>query len=144
MLMHLDQLSRLRVKISRRTRPHKRNHETISLPMVPRIATTRGAPVRVATRNACVEDIFENPIQPVGRTHSIVRLETKIRRKDGSENFGGCVYVRDGFPQRDFVLLVFMCPNSITVFFDSIFASILCLFCVSSTATTPRATTPHQ
>ena len=27
----------------------------------------------------------------VGRTHSIVRLQTKIHRKDGSENFGGFV-----------------------------------------------------
>ena len=45
--------------------------------------------------------------------------------------------------QRDFVLWVFMCPNNITLFFDSIFASTLCLLCVSSTATTARATTPH-
>ena len=79
----------------------------------------------------------------VGRTHSIGRLQTRIRRKHGSENFRGFVYVWDAFPQRDFVLWVFMCPNNITLFFDSIFASILCLFCVSSTATTPRATTPH-
>ena len=79
----------------------------------------------------------------VGRTHSIGRLQTRIRRKDGSENFGGFVYVWDAFPQRDFVLWVFMCPNNITLSFDSIFASILPLFCVSSTATTPRATTPH-
>ena len=45
----------------------------------------------------------------VGRTHTIVRLQTRIRRKDGTENFGGFVYVLDGFLQRDFVLLVFMC-----------------------------------
>ena len=32
----------------------------------------------------------------------------------------------NGFPERDFVLWVFMCPNTITLFFDSIFASILC------------------
>ena len=36
-----------------------------------------------------------------------------------------------------------MCPNNIAIFFDSILASISCLLCVSSTATTPRATTPH-
>ena len=29
----------------------------------------------------------------VGRTHTIVRLETRICRKDGTENFGGFVYV---------------------------------------------------
>jgi len=46
----------------------------------------------------------------VGRTHTIVRLQTRTRRKDGTENFGGFVYVLDGFPQRDFVLWVFMCP----------------------------------
>ena len=26
-----------------------------------------------------------------GRTHSIVRLQTRIRRKDGSANFGGFI-----------------------------------------------------
>ena len=73
----------------------------------------------------------------------IVRLLTRIRRKDGSDHFGGFVYVWDGPPQRDFVLWVFMCLNNITLFFDSIFAATLCLLCVSSTATTPRATKPH-
>ena len=34
----------------------------------------------------------------VGRTHTIVRLETRICRKEGTENFGGFVYVLDGFP----------------------------------------------
>ena len=82
-------------------------------------------------------------MQYVGRTHSIVRLQTRIRQKDGSENFGGFAYVWDGFPQRDFVLAVSMCPINITLFFDSIFASILSPLCVSSTATAPRATTPH-
>ena len=64
----------------------------------------------------------------VGRTHTIVRLETRIRRKDGTENFGGFVYVLDGFPQRDFVLWV-LCARLISVAFP---------------ATTPRATTPHR
>ena len=40
----------------------------------------------------------------VGRTHTIVRLQTRIRRKDGTEIFGGFVHVLGGFPQRDFVL----------------------------------------
>ena len=67
----------------------------------------------------------------VGRTHSIVRLQTRIRRKDGSENFGGFVYLWDGSPQRDFVLWLFMCPNNITLFFDSIFLPLPCVFSVS-------------
>ena len=31
----------------------------------------------------------------VGRTHTIVRLKTRIRRKDGTKNFGGFVYALD-------------------------------------------------
>ena len=31
----------------------------------------------------------------VGRTHTIVRLQTGNRRKDGTENFGAFVYVFD-------------------------------------------------
>ena len=31
----------------------------------------------------------------VGRTHTVVRLQTRICRKDGTENFGGFVYVQD-------------------------------------------------
>ena len=50
----------------------------------------------------------------VGRTHTIVRLQTRILRKDGTENFGGFVYVLDRFPQRDLGLWVFMCPTNIT------------------------------
>ena len=52
----------------------------------------------------------------VGRTHTIVRLQTRIRRKYGTENFGGFVYVLDGFPQRDFVLWGFMCPINFILF----------------------------
>ena len=51
----------------------------------------------------------------VGRTHTIVSLQTRIRRKDGTENFGGSVYVLDGFLQRDFVLWVFMCLINFSV-----------------------------
>ena len=59
----------------------------------------------------------------VGRTHIIVRSQTWNRRKDhGTENFGGFVYVLDGFPQHDFVLWVFMYPINIILF--------LLLFCV--------------
>ena len=62
----------------------------------------------------------------VGRTHTIVRLQARIRRKDGTENFGGFVYVLDGFPQRDFVLWV-LCARLISVSFTS-FLCLLCLF----------------
>ena len=62
----------------------------------------------------------------VGRTHTIVRLQTRIRRKDGTENFGGFVYVWDGFPQqRNFVLWVFMCPINISLFCVSLVFSLL-------------------
>ena len=70
----------------------------------------------------------------VGRTHIIVRFQTRSRRKHGTENFGGFIYVLDGFPQRDFVLWVFMCPINIIPFLSLVYIS----------ATTPRATTPHQ
>ena len=60
-----------------------------------------------------------------------VRLQTRTRRKDGTENFGGFVYVLDGFLQRDFLLWVFMCSINFSLF-----------FWVSFPATTPRATTP--
>ena len=39
----------------------------------------------------------------VGRAHIIVRLQTRSRRKNGTDNFGGFVYVLDEFPQRDFL-----------------------------------------
>ena len=68
----------------------------------------------------------QDEIKIVGRTHTIVRLQTRIRRKDGTENFGGFVYVLDGFPQRDFVLWVFMCPINFSLFRVSIF--LFCLF----------------
>ena len=48
----------------------------------------------------------------VGRTHTIVRLQTGNRRKDhGTENFGGFVYVLDRFPQRDFGVVGFYVPD---------------------------------
>ena len=63
----------------------------------------------------------------VGRIQTIVTLQTRIRRKDGTENFGGFVYVLDGFPQRDFVLWVFMCPICFSVSFSGYHAP-PCLF----------------
>ena len=50
------------------------------------------------------------------------RHET-VERIIWNGEFGGFVYVLDGFPQRDFVLWVFMCLTNI---------SLLCLFCVYS------------
>ena len=53
----------------------------------------------------------------VGRTHTIVRLQTRTRRKDGTENFGGFVYTLDGFLQRYFLLWV-LCARLIAVSFS--------------------------
>ena len=86
----------------------------------------------------------------VGRTHTIVRLETRIRQKDGTENFGGFVYVLDGFPQRDFVLWVFMCPINFILFcldFSRVSLFRLPRRCLPrpiyiARAITPRAITP--
>ena len=79
----------------------------------------------------------------VGRTHTIVRLQTRIRRKDGTENSGGFVYVFDGFPQRDFVLWVFMRPIIFCVSFPALTARATTPHRLSFPAITPRATTPH-
>ena len=54
------------------------------------------------------------------------RQESVEKRQDGTENFGGFAYVLDGFPQRDFVLWVFMCPINISLFC----VSFVCLFCL--------------
>ena len=51
----------------------------------------------------------------VGGTHTIVRLHIGIRRKDGTENFGGLVLVLDCV-QRDFVLWVFVCSVNLSLF----------------------------
>ena len=67
------------------------------------------------------------------RQESLEKMDRRI---------SGVSYVLDGFPQRDFVLWVFMCPINISLFWVYS-ASILCLFCVYIPATTPRATTPH-
>ena len=61
-------------------------------------------------------------VPTVGRTHTIARLQTRIRRKDGTDNFGVFVHVLGGFPQRDFVLWVFMCPINFSLY---------CLYCRS-------------
>ena len=63
----------------------------------------------------------------VGRTHTIVRLQTRIRRKDGMEYFGGCAFVLDMY--NGILCCGFLCARLISVSFP---------------ATTPRATTPVQ
>ena len=57
----------------------------------------------------------------VGRAHTIVRLQTRTRPNDRTENFGGFVYVLDGFLQRDFLLWVFMCSINFSLFSVSLF-----------------------
>ena len=44
--------------------------------------------VRINHDNVASSGVF-------GRTHTIFRLQTAIRRKDGTENFGGFVFVLD-------------------------------------------------
>ena len=68
---------------------------------------------RVLLRLLVYDMCLDTYIRTVGCTHTIVRFQTRIRRNDGTENFGGFVYVLDGFPQRDFVLWVFMYPINI-------------------------------
>ena len=49
----------------------------------------------------------------VGRTHTIVRLQTRICRKDGTENFGGFVYVLDLY--NGILCCGFLCARLISV-----------------------------
>ena len=63
----------------------------------------------------------------IGRTHTIVKLQTRIRRKDGTENFGAVVSVLDLY--YGILRCGFLCARIIPVSFP---------------ATTPRATTPHR
>ena len=65
----------------------------------------------------------------VGRTHTIVRLQTRIRRKDGTEHFGGFVYVLDLHNEISCCGFFVYSINSTGLSFP---------------ATTPRATTPHR
>ena len=78
----------------------------------------------------------------VGRIHAIVILQTRIRRKDGTENFGGFVYVLDGFLQRDFVLWVFMCSINFSVSLFRLPRRGLPHPTDTARAITPRAITP--
>ena len=81
-------------------------------------------------------------IRYVGCTHTIVRFQTRIRRNDETENFGGFVYVLDGFPQRDFVLWVFMCPTNISLFCDHLYCTGYHAEGYHAPSLPPRAITP--
>ena len=72
-----------------------------------------------------VGDATQVDIGHVGRTHTIVRLQTRIRRKMGRRFWGFCICV--GFPQRFCVVGIYVLDR-----FQSVFS-----------ATTPRNTTPH-
>ena len=63
----------------------------------------------------------------VGRTHTIIRLQTRILRKNGTENIAGFVFVLDLY--NGILCCCFLCARLISVSFP---------------ATTPRATTPHR
>ena len=56
-------------------------------------------------------------IMVVGRTHTIVSLETRIRRKDGTENFGGFVCV-GWISTTRFLCCGFLCARVISVSFS--------------------------
>ena len=77
----------------------------------------------------------------VGRTHTIVRLQTRIRRKDGTENFGGFVFVLDLY--NGILCCGFLCARLISVSFP-VTTSRATTPHRYLTATTPRATTPVQ
>ena len=49
----------------------------------------------------------------VGRTHTIVRLQTRIRRKDGTENLGGFVFVLDS--HNGILCCGFLCARLISL-----------------------------
>ena len=80
----------------------------------------------------------------VGRTHTIVRLQTRIRRKDGTENFGGFVYVlhlHNGISCCEF----FVCSINFGVsLFSGYLAEGYHAPPLSFPATAPRANKPVQ
>ena len=67
----------------------------------------------------------------VGRTHTIVRLQTRTRRKHGE--FRGFRICIGWISTTRFYVVGFMCSINFSLF-----------FWVSFPATTPRATTPHR
>ena len=69
-------------------------------------------------------------------------MQTRIRQKDGTENFGGFVDLLDGFLPRDFVLWVFMCSINFSVSFFRLPRQGLPRPIYTPRAITPRAITP--
>ena len=66
----------------------------------------------------------------VGRTHSIVRLQTRIRRKDGSENFGVSYICGMDF-HNGILCCGFLCARIISLCFSTLFLPLPCVFSVS-------------
>ena len=90
---------------------------------------------RRQTRNRYAERSFVTGIRPwrrvvttVGHTHSIVRLQTRIRQKDGSENSGGFdgMYFHNGI-----VLCGFLCARIISLYFYTLFYPLYYVYYVS-------------
>ena len=108
------------------------------------VDSPRTAPVWFAAWYATYYSSADVIVPLVGRTHTIVRLQTRIRRKDGTENFGGFVYVLDGFLPRNFVLWVFMCLVNFSLSFPATAPRATTPQRLSFPATTPRATTPQR
>ena len=71
----------------------------------------------------------------VGRTHTIVRFQTRSRRKRGTSNgeFRGLDILVGWISTRRFCVVGFICPINIIPFLSLVYIS----------ATTPRAATPH-
>ena len=66
----------------------------------------------------------------VGRTHFIVRLQTRIRRKDGSENCG-VSYICGMDLHNGILCCGFLCSRIISLCFSTFFLSLPCVFSVS-------------
>ena len=76
----------------------------------------------------------------VGRTHTIVRLQTRIRRKDGTENFGGFVFVLDLY--NGILCCGFLCVRLILISLFRLPRRGLPRPTYTPRAITPRAITP--
>ena len=70
--------------------------------------------------------------------HKTVERITERRISD----FWGFVYVLDGFPQRDYVLWVFMCPTTVSLFCDHLHCTDYHAEDYHAPSLPPRAITP--
>ena len=74
----------------------------------------------------------------VGRTHTVVRFQTRIRRKHGTENSGVSYMCWMDF-HNAILCCGFLCARLISVYY----VSILCLFCLFSLFRLPRRGLPR-